>query len=363
MSECRVPPESSSPTLSLATALADASLGLFAVDENSVVTASNLAFARMCRPDITDAAHVVEHKLTATPSFHQLLEAASQGPTVVTIELRGADTSQRCTALLWAQRTTDSTRLHGMLLRPNSGAETDDVQALRSELAFMTRVAGTLAHDFNNLLTVIMSVGELMLLSGELGANLVQRTQTLIAATQRAACLSTQLTHLTHQPKVTPSRLPAEKLLQSVTQCIRQLVPELALRTWFAPEPCYLRLDLEPLAQILVQLVLHLRDSLPPECPILVSMRRVQLLEGLPPTLSAGAYVEFTLASDDHPECSRPGLAMELLTNAGASPRHASGLGLTSAQDIVAHVGGHVGLLFRDKGPPLFVVYLPQDLA
>lgn len=354
MSTSRMPADS----LFHAPAFAAAPLALFTVGTDSVVSSSNPAFARLCDWDTPP-----KRLVCALPSYAHLCEVVRNGPALVTLGFQAEGVSPRqYSALIWsAPREESAATLHGIALQGDSQSHADTLRALRAELAFMTKVSGTIAHDLNNLLTVIMSVGELMLLQRELSPSLMQRTQTLMAATLRAACLSTQLAQLTHHPKALPARAPAEKLALSVVELLRQLAPELPLQTRISSDPCPLRLDLEPLAQILAQLVLHLRDSLLPESCVLLSMRPVVLEKTLPQVLDAGPYVEFTLASSEDADSQPPGLALTLLEQTDVPVGHRSGLGLTSAQDIIAHVGGHVGLLFRDKAPPLFVVYLPQD--
>ncbi len=354
MLKSRVP----SDVLFHGSAFQDAPLALFTLDEDSVVTAGNLAFAKLCS---VDASRASTNRLKSSAPFVQLLEAVREGPSIEELELSSDDgVMRRCTALLWSVPPKTPARLYGVVLLGDTSREAEDARALSAELDFITNVSGTIAHDLNNLLTVIMSVGELTMMSRDL-SSMVPRMQSLIAATLRAACLSTQLTQLTHRPKPAPVRAPAEKLVQVVVQLLQQLVPELTLAAHAAPECGFLRLDLDSLAQIAVQLVLHLRDSLPPECQVALCMRPVELPEGIPHALASGAYVELALGSSADEACQRPGLALELLQRAELPIGPRSGLGLTSAQDIVAHMGGYVGLLFRGDAPPLFVVYLPQD--
>lgn len=358
-------------------ALAESSLALFHIDAAGQFNSRSEAFAQLVQAVFgAETAHPELGRselgqdlctLGVHTQREELLRSAAAGPRVCELSLSRAGATRSVSALLWIeaseQNASESSApaqvlLQGIVLRSSPAIDVESARALHTELEFTTKVAGALAHDFNNLLTVVMSVGELMLLSGELGAGLTQRTRTLIAATQRAACLATQLSHLTRKPKPPPHKVPSQKLVKDVLHLLWQLSPELEIKTSFEDDQGMLHLDLEPLTQVLIQLILHLRDSLPTEPQVALTMRRVFLAEGLAKALAPGAYSEIALFPGTAQASAPSDIATQLMSMA-EPPGRRSGLGLTSAQDIVAHAGGYMALVSQDQADPLFVVYLP----
>ncbi len=292
-----------------------------------------------------------------TPRFRQLTLAM---PDEQAARLAGA---AQCDVLasLWVERTPEGqvARVHGSLLGPHARGEFEALSGHAGQLEHLTKLAGEIAHDLNNLLTIILSVGELMLVSGELGSSLKRRARALVSASQRAATLATQLLALSRSPQGRHESVPTHVFVQDALDHAHRLIPELEARTQIAADTGFIEADTAQLAQVLINLIIHVRDSLPGDGAVGICSERVCLEE--PPTsaLKPGEFVRIAIGPASDLERSLADTDPPRTQPAAFDLGRTSGLGLTSAHGIVRSAGGFIGIGRGQGGAPLFTLYLP----
>ncbi|MFT3923445.1 MAG: response regulator [Myxococcales bacterium] len=292
-----------------------------------------------------------------TPRFRKLTLAVRDNK-------RGPQTLE-VLATVWLERSSDGrvARVHGSLLDPHARGELEALSGHSRQLERVTKLAGELAHDFNNLLTIILSVGELMLVSGELSAGLTRRSRALISASQRAATLATQLLNLSRTTAGPHLSVPTHSFVQESLVLARRLIPELEMRTQIAADTGALEADTAQLSQVLVNLIIHVRDSLPPDGAVGLCSQRATLSESLATGLAPGEYVQISIGAASDLERSLADSESNPQPSAAADVGRTSGLGLTSAHGIVRAAGGYIGVGRGLGNTPLFTLYLPLSQA
>jgi CheY-like chemotaxis protein len=264
-------------------------------------------------------------------------------------------------ASLWLERTPEGriARVHGSVLGPHARGEFEALSGRASQLEHLKKLAGELAHDFNNLLTIILSVSELMLVSGDLSSGLKRRARALVSASQRAATLATQLLSLSRGPQGPQEDVPTHVFVQDALDQARRLIPELEARTQIAADAGSIQVDTTQLAQVLINLVIHVRDSLPNDDAVGICSQRIQLDDPPVSTLKPGAYVQISIGPASDLELSLADADPTRTQPAAADIGRTSGLGLTSAHGVVRGAGGYIGIGRGHGGAPLFTLYLP----
>jgi PAS domain S-box-containing protein len=126
------------------------------------------------------------------------------------------------------------------------------------------RLAGGVAHDFNNLLTVILGQASVLGLRHELPADVAAAIGEIAGAAERAASLTTQLLAFGRRQLLQTRDLNLEHVVASVVQMLQRLLGEnVALRIeTVSPPPC-VHADPNMLTQVLLNLALNARDSMP----------------------------------------------------------------------------------------------------
>ena len=160
----------------------------------------------------------------------------------------------------------------------------------------------------------------------------------------------------------------------------RPSIPELELRTQIAADTGSIQVDTAQLSQVLVNLVIHVRDSLPHDGSVGICSQRVRLrdqdantradasdsfgthAEALASTLGRlrpGEYVRISIGAAHDLESSLADAGSTTTLPNAADVGRTSGLGLTSAHGIVRGAGGYIGIGRGQAGTPLFTLYLP----
>jgi PAS domain S-box-containing protein len=135
-------------------------------------------------------------------------------------------------------------------------------QAQRMDAA--GRLAGGVAHDFNNLLTTIRGFSDMIL--RDLPDEHVRRkdVEQIRKAADRGALLTRQLLTFGGQPAVQPRSLELNSVVSNMEGLLRRLVgADIELVTRLRRDLGEVKMDPGQLEQVLVNLVLNARDSMP----------------------------------------------------------------------------------------------------
>jgi two-component system cell cycle sensor histidine kinase/response regulator CckA len=226
------------------------------------------------------------------------------------------------------------------------------------------RLAAGVAHDFNNLLTVILGNCEVGA-AGLTDSDPLRRTLDVIReSAERAATLTSQLLAFTQQQIVQPRILDVNDTVADVRRMLTRLIGE-HITVHFAPgaEVWHVRADPGQLQQIVVNLVVNSRDSMPDGGQLTIQTGNVQLTE---PHLERGAtvpqgdYVEITVRDTG---AGMSPATLERLFEPFFTTRDlgkGDGLGLATVYGIVKQNSGFV---FADSTPGVgstFRVLLPR---
>jgi two-component system, cell cycle sensor histidine kinase and response regulator CckA len=250
------------------------------------------------------------------------------------------------------------------------GAERRLLEAQKMES--IGRLAGGIAHDFNNVLFAIKGYAELLTedLSPErrdqFDADEARRSVEAIGdAATRAATLTGQLLAFSRRQMIRPEVVDLNEAIGGIEPTLRQLIGDqvqLVIRPGSGVGR--LRVDHGQLDQILTNLVINARDSMPSGGTITVETGSVELDES------------YTL---EHPD-AEPGPHVSLVvtdTGQGMTPEarehifepffstkehgHGTGLGLATTHGIVRQSGGHIWLDSEPGKGASFRVYFPRE--
>ncbi|MCB0214377.1 MAG: PAS domain S-box protein, partial [Anaerolineae bacterium] len=157
------------------------------------------------------------------------------------------------------------------------------------------RLAGGVAHDFNNILTIIIGKLELVMDSNpDLPTSVQQDLDTVQAAAQRAAKLTSQLLAFSRQQIVQAQPVAINDLIQGLKRLLESMIGddivlELALRA----DPDWVIFDPNQLEQVLFNLVANARDAMPEGGQITIATATVK---SDAEEASTSPYVLFTVS-------------------------------------------------------------------
>ena len=132
-----------------------------------------------------------------------------------------------------------------------------------------------------------------MLMSGELSPTLARRARSIVSSSQRAASLTTQLLALSRKRSGAWPTVTAQQLVHDTLLLLRRVVPDVEIATRHTDESNAIRVDTSQIEQVMVNLVLHVRDALTPGDAIAIRTQRTRVEEGKEPhgALRVGEYV------------------------------------------------------------------------
>lgn len=233
------------------------------------------------------------------------------------------------------------------------------------KLESIGRLAGGIAHDFNNMLTAINGYSELTLRRMHLGDPLRHNLEEIRKAGERSAELTNQLLAFSRKQIMQPRLLDINKSLGDLMPMLERLIGEdVQLRTSFARNTGSVKVDPGQLSQVVLNLVVNARDSMPTGGTITIETGRAELSEGTDQTglqIAGGTYSYIAIVDS--------GIGMDEQT-----VRHifepffttkevgkGTGLGLSTVHGIVVQSGGHLKVQSALNMGSRFEVFLPAE--
>ena len=263
--------------------------------------------------------------------------------------------------LLVAGTSTDITQRKDAEARRRE-LETRLAQAHRMES--MGRLAGGIAHDFNNILTVINGYSDLLLHTVKFDASAAEMLTDIRNAGERAAALTRQLLTFSRHQVVDPDVLELNVIVGDTERMLQRLIGEnIQLNRSLSSRPLWVRADAGQIGQVIVNLVVNARDSMPDGGTLTVSTQHATLDEaaaaGVGPDARPGEYAVLTMTD------TGTGIPTELqelvfepfFTTKG--PGKGTGLGLTTVHGIVRQSGGFLRVQSQPGAGSTFEIYLP----
>ena len=226
------------------------------------------------------------------------------------------------------------------------------------------RLAGGVAHDFNNLLTVISIQSQLALRELQEGNPLREKLKDIEQAADRAANLTRQLLAFSRRQILEMKVINLNFILNDLEKMLRRVIGEhIEVKTLFADNLGLVKVDPGQMEQVLMNLVVNAKDSMPQGGKLFLETANAELDEecarphvGLFP----GAYVVLSVTD------TGIGITKEVrehifdpfFTTKGKGK--GTGLGLSTVYGIVKQSGGEIYVYSEvDKGTT-FKVYLPR---
>ncbi|MBN9659056.1 MAG: CHASE2 domain-containing protein [Acidobacteria bacterium] len=250
-------------------------------------------------------------------------------------------------------------------LRDTTERKRIEAQYLQAQkMESVGRLAGSVAHDFNNLLTVINGYSELALQDMDERDPSRESVEQIRGAGERATELTQKLLVFSRKQLAQLKVLDLNKEVTSTKSMIGRLMgADVVLTTRLSTEPCFVMADPTQLHQILMNLLVNARDSMPDGGEVVIETKLVEVGEDFSVTrawLPAGPYVSLCVTD------TGVGMSEEVKQHlfepffTTKPPGKGTGLGLATIQSIVQKRGGGIGVTSEPGRGSSFQIYLPR---
>lgn len=227
------------------------------------------------------------------------------------------------------------------------------------------RLAGGVAHDFNNVLTVILGFSELSLAHLEPDHPAVKNLRQITKAARQAADLTRQLLAFSRKQVLFPQILDLDAVLHHMKDMLMLVIGKDVSLTWKPQKPLgRIHADFGQMQQIIMNLVLNARDSMPTSGQLFLGTANVCVNDNYTSRavtkIPAGDYVELSVSDTgcgmDEQTISR--IFDPFFTTKG--PGKGTGLGLSTVQSIVRQSNGHIVVHSEPGVGSTFKLYFPR---
>jgi PAS domain S-box-containing protein len=225
------------------------------------------------------------------------------------------------------------------------------------------RLAGGMAHDFNNLLMVINGYTEVLLERLEPSGDLHAKMQAIQQAADRAATLTRQLLAFSRKQVLELKVIDVNTVISDMERLLRPLIGEnIELITHLSSEAGRTRADAGQLEQVIMNLVVNAKDSMPDGGRITIRSMNVTVRHnaGEYRFIQPGRYSVIAVADTgqgmDKETQSRIFEPFFTTKEKGKG----TGLGLSTVYGIVKQSNGYVFAESQTRVGTTFYVYLPR---
>jgi PAS domain S-box-containing protein len=224
------------------------------------------------------------------------------------------------------------------------------------------RLAGAIAHDFGNALQAIVGHTDLALrlLPDELPER--RHLEAVQRSAQRATALTRRLRAFIHREAIGPRTvLDGRELVTGLSEILRLLPSSIEVVSEVGEVALPIRGDRDALDLALTNLVLNARDAMPDGGTLRLSTRQVPLRgpEAEALSVSPGSYLclEVSDSGEGMDEATRSHVFEPFFTTKPAGK--GTGLGLATVAEVIAELGGHIGVSSRPGEGATFTLHLP----
>ncbi len=228
------------------------------------------------------------------------------------------------------------------------------------------RLAGGIAHDFNNLLTAITGYSELIVSELDPASSLARDAEEIKRAAEQAAAMTQQLLAFSRRQVLQPVLLNPNEVIERMEKLLQRLIGEtIELVTTLSPDVAMIRSDRGQIEQVIMNLVVNARDSMPNGGKIAIETANASLGEADAALLGidAGDYVLTTISDVGF------GMDEETISHifepffTTKEQGEGTGLGLATVHGIVEQSNGAIQVASEIGKGSIFSVYLPVALA
>ncbi len=222
------------------------------------------------------------------------------------------------------------------------------------------RLAGGIAHDFNNLLTVIMGFAEMIQNDASQSE---AASHEILQATRRASDLTGQLLAFARRQVTEPVVFDAIEGLRELHSTVRRVLPEnVKLSFVFNDEPWLIEIDPTQFQQLILNLVVNARDSMPQGGELAVEVSNVTIDDdaaSVEHDIKTGDYVRISVSDTGE------GMSPETVSRAfepffTTKEEKGTGLGLATCFGIVRQAGGLIWVYSEPGAGTTFKIFFPR---
>ena len=225
------------------------------------------------------------------------------------------------------------------------------------------RLAGGVAHDFNNLLTAIEGYADILLKKVPTSDPKRADLEEIRKAAERAAALTRQLLTFSRKQPAAPQSLVINNTIRNLEKMLRRLIGEnFEISFLLDPGLKPIKADPSQMEQVIVNLMLNARDSMPNGGKLVFETHNVRIesqtaysRDAIPP----GDYAQLVITDS--------GIGMDAETQAHLfepffttkEPGKGTGLGLATVFGIVKQSNGHIFVCSELSIGTTVKIYLP----
>jgi signal transduction histidine kinase len=253
----------------------------------------------------------------------------------------------------------ESARLRGEMERKELEQQYHQAQKMDA----VGRLAGGIAHDFNNMLTAILGYCELLSDDPDLKESQRADLREIERAGKTAAQLTRQLLAFSRRQIVETTVLELNAIVSGMDNMLHRLVGEhIEMTTALAPDLETIKADCGQVEQVILNLVVNARDTMPEGGRLSIETANVYLPDGVQSaylTAPPGKYVMLAVAD------TGKGIAAEVLEHlfepffTTKPTGKGTGLGLATIYGIVKQNNGGITVDSEIGTGSVFRIYFP----
>lgn len=225
-------------------------------------------------------------------------------------------------------------------------------------------LAGGIAHDFNNLLTIINGYCEILLDECIPAGPAREFVGKIEKAGSRAAGLTNKLLTFSRQEVYSPRILNLNEVVAETRQMLEPVVGEdIELSTMLSANLGMIMADRGQLEQVLLNLVVNARDSMPTGGRLTIETRNIEFDDVYIQRSAESRFGPHVVLTVTDTGCGMPPEVLERVFEpffTTKDPGKGTGLGLATVYGIVKQSSGHLGVYSEIGLGTSFKIYLPR---
>ncbi|MFH0789746.1 MAG: PAS domain S-box protein [Pseudomonadota bacterium] len=277
------------------------------------------------------------------------------------------DGEVRARAILFGQEPGIQVWIRDITERKRAEEERDKLQEQlfqAQKMESVGRLAGGVAHDFNNLLTAIIGNAEMALMDEDKEGAKAEVLGEIIKAGERAAGLTRQLLAFSRKQVIQPEVADLNEVVSEMAKILRRLIGEdIELTTILAPDPGRVEVDVGQIEQVIMNLAVNARDSMPGGGKLTIETADVELDEEYAAgrvAVRSGPYVLLSVSDNGIGMTSEVQEQIFEPFFTTKEKGRGTGLGLATVYGIVKQSRGNIWVYSEPGQGTTFKIYLPR---